>query len=395
MDAKLLRFPPELYSVSGIYIHIPFCRAACHYCDFHFSTQLKRIPEMIRAIDQELAIRMAISPQPIDTLYFGGGTPSLIDPHWIDLLIQRAKKLNPSRSWAESTLEANPEDISAERCEAWLDAGINRLSIGVQTFDDRLLGWMNRKHTGEQAQRAIETAAKAGFKHLTADLIYGLPGRTTEDWTNDLHRMLSLPVGHLSAYMLTVEPKTVLGRQVAQGLAPDVDETQVSKAYERLCVLTANAGFEHYEVSNFAKPGAQAIHNSQYWSGAAYIGVGPGAHGFDGLKYRWANWANNPRYLQSMQQAKNPVDLPCESEELSSRDRYNETLMTGFRTTKGIDLEQLENTFGIRPDKSEPEAWARALTQGMLQMTAPNKAQIPESQWLVGDTIAARFFEVD
>jgi len=350
---------------------------------------------MIRAIHHELAIRMATFPQTTNTIYFGGGTPSLIDPHWIDLLTQCAKESNPSLSWTESTLEANPEDITAQHCEAWLDAGINRLSIGVQTFDDRMLEWMNRKHTGEQAQLAIETAAKAGFKHLTADLIYGLPGRTAEAWVNDLHRMLSLPVDHLSAYILTVEPKTVLGRHVAQGWTPDVDEIQVSKAYESLCVLTANAGFEHYEVSNFAKPGAQAIHNSQYWSGAAYIGVGPGAHGFDGLKNRWANWANNPRYLQSMQQAKNLNDLPCESEELTSQDRYNETLMTGLRTAKGIDLEQLERTFGLRPDMSDPEAWAETLTQGGLQMTTPTTARIPESQWLIGDTIAARFFEVD
>jgi oxygen-independent coproporphyrinogen-3 oxidase len=352
------------------------------------------MPEMGRALAKELSIRLAAAALSFDTLYFGGGTPSLMAMEDLERVIALADEHRTGNRWAECTLEANPEDVTAERCAEWLRLGINRLSIGVQTFDDDLLHWMNRQHSGQQAEEAIRIAAAAGFEHLTADLIYGLPGRTTAQWLGDLDRMMGLPVDHLSAYILTVEPKTVLGHRVQKGLENEPEEEAVSIAYETLCAQTAAAGFAHYEVSNFARPGAEAIHNSRYWAGEAYLGIGPGAHGFDGQKTRWANLANNPLYVQSVLAAKREEELPGTRELLTDADRYNEAIMTGLRTARGVAPEALERAFGLRPDRVEPEAWRAALETGELVRLEGGRVRVAERSWLVGDSVAARFFEV-
>lgn len=341
---------------------------------------------MMVAIEKEWTLRRASAGQAA-TLYFGGGTPSLLQPEQLLPFAQISE-------WEEFTLEANPEDITPEKCAAWRAAGVTRLSIGVQTFDDNLLDWMNRKHTGSQAIQAIEFANAAGFEHISADLIYGLPGRTNEDWLEDLHTMISLPIDHLSAYILTVEPRTVLGHRVAKGLENEADEDAVEHAYAALCRLTAEAGFDHYEVSNFARPGGRAVHNSRYWSGAAYVGLGPGAHGFNGVDTRYANLANNPLYIQSILKAESVEDLPSTAEVLSKRDRYNEMLMTGFRTAAGVDLTEMETKWRMRPDLVDPQAWAQALENGVL-VERGSRVRVAEESWLIGDSVAAQFFAID
>ena len=349
---------------------------------------------MGQALAREMTLRLDGKLQSFDTLYFGGGTPSLLPIGDLQKLLEVANQHRAGDVWAECTLEANPEDITPDRCAAWLALGINRLSIGVQTFDDALLGWMNRQHSGAQAEEAIRVAAAAGFEHLTADLIYGLPGRTGAGWAADLDQMLALPIDHLSAYILTVEPRTVLGHRVNVGLDKEPDEDAVSTAYEKLCEKTAAAGFAHYEVSNFARAGAEAVHNSRYWAGDAYVGIGPGAHGFDGHRTRWANLANNPQYVKAVLAAGSAEELPETRETLTDADRYNEAVMTGLRTARGVDLAALERAFGLRPDVVEPEAWGAALETGELVRLEGGRVRVAERSWLVGDSVAARFFEV-
>lgn len=380
----------------SVYFHIPYCRKACHYCDFHFSTQLQSVDKMVEAMMQELALR-APEWQGLgapETVYFGGGTPSLLRADQIETLLQRTASLFPSGSFREVTLEANPEDMTFDKLRAWGDAGITRLSIGVQTFQDPLLKWMGRTHTGADAIHAIERAAHIGFNRMTLDLMYGLPGRKPEAWTEDVDRALGLPIDHLSAYLLTVEPNTVLGAQVKRGLEKEVDEQEVGLAYGHLCMAIANQGWEHYEVSNFCKPGGRALHNSKYWEGLPYLGIGPGAHGFNGTD-RYANVSNNPNYLRALSSAQGPLDLPATWDRLSPNDRYNETLMTGLRTSRGIDLNALDSRFGKRPDVAEPRNWQNRVGLGQLVPQSNGYWRIAEAHWLVGDAIASDFFWVE
>ena len=375
----------------GIYIHIPFCRTACHYCDFHFSTNTQTMAAMETALVRELDLRIAAENpdfQQLQSIYFGGGTPSLFHLSGLEALLKRLLPHAPN--CREVTLEANPEDITSERIEAWLNMGINRLSIGLQSFDQTQLDWMNRQHSAEDAAAAVRLAAEAGFRHISADLIYGLPNRT-QSFEDELMQFTALPVDHLSAYILTVEDRTVLGRRVEQGAQDIPEDDAVETEYHQLCQAMAEAGFEHYEVSNWAKPGGHAVHNQHYWSGLPYWGIGPGAHGFDGTQ-RYANVANNPKYIRTLGGASSAADLPCETETLSSTDRYNESLMTGLRTARGIDLAKLAHRFGLRPDVTEPEAWKRLIDQGVLQEISREVYRIAEPHWVMADAIAAELF---
>lgn len=346
---------------------------------------------MVAAMEQELERRAAVwqgmgEPR---TVYFGGGTPSVLHPDQIHRLLEAVRHQFPGGPWEEVTLEANPDDLSEERLAGWRRAGVDRLSIGVQTFDDRLLGWMGRTHTGDGAEEAVRRAGEAGFDRMTLDLMYGLPGRDLAGWKRDLERGLGLPVNHLSAYVLTVEPRTALGVRVARGLEREAPEAAVEAAYRHLCAATAARGWGHYEVSNFAPPGGEAVHNARYWEGVPYLGIGPGAHGFTG-RARYANRPNNPRYIQALQSGD---ALPEDREQLTATDRYNEQLMTGLRTARGIDLLALEADFGLRPDRDEPAAWAAAVERGDL-MEHGGRWRIPERRWLVGDAVAADLFAV-
>ena len=384
--------------MAGIYLHVPFCRQACHYCDFHFSTSTQTADAMVDAIVREAEIRAAQTPAwtqlNMRTLYLGGGTPSLLSPDAIQSLLQgvsRALSLDLS-ALDEVTLEANPEDLTQDRLEAWLHAGVNRLSIGIQSFHNDTLDWMNRAHTGQDAEDGVRRAHAAGFDNMTVDLIYGVP--TSRDWKDDVDRALSLPVSHMSAYALTVEPQTVLGTRVERGQQAEPSDSRAVEEYHHLCKAMTARGWSHYETSNWAAPRdhafAWAQHNSAYWAGDPYLGLGPGAHGFL-APTRYANVSNNPRYLKAIQRG----ELDVTEEALSTVDRYNERIMTGLRTARGISLTELENDLGLRPDELEPQAWADALAQGDLVSTPDGRYRIPETRWITGDRVASTLFHVD
>ena len=385
--------------MAGVYIHVPFCRQACHYCDFHFSTQTNTSERMVEAIAREAHLREAQlhrwKGHEIQSLYLGGGTPSLLSEEAITRLIQgvsRALHFDPA-SLKEVTLEANPEDLTPSKLDAWKRAGVQRLSVGVQSFHDDTLAWMNRAHTGTQAEEGVRRASEAGFSAITVDLIYGVP--TARDWKDDVARALALPVQHLSAYALTVEPQTVLGSRVAKGQEQEAPDERTVAEYRLLCDTMNQRGWTHYETSNWAAPkdgnedAWRAIHNSAYWSGAPYLGLGPGAHGFL-PPVRYANVSNNPRYLKSI--ALDRLDQTTEA--LTESDRYNESIMTGLRTDRGICQGELERAFGLRPELVDAEAWSQAVRSGDLIQTSNGRHRVPESRWITGDRIASTLFHV-
>lgn len=345
------------------------------------------------AIIREITIKQGVwdNHGPAETIYFGGGTPSLLSSESLRNIQNALQK-----HWLtarEITLEANPEDITPEALDQWLEMGVNRLSIGIQSLHNPCLAWMNRKHSAEQALMAVRNASIAGFQHLSIDLIYGVPS-PTRTFKKELDVLLGLPVDHLSAYILTIEERTALGHRVRQGVEKAAPDELVELEYAQLCDAAHRAGFEHYEVSNFAKPGGHAQHNQHYWSGKPYEGIGPGAHGFDG-RLRSANVSHNLRYIQALSKANGFTDLPVEHDPLHLRDRYNETIMTGLRTKRGIVLHDLRDQFDFDPQALEPEIWRGLIRSGELIEYAPGCFRIPESKWLLADRISSQLFAVD
>jgi oxygen-independent coproporphyrinogen-3 oxidase len=319
--------------MAGIYIHIPFCRKACHYCSFHFSTSVKQMDAMVQAICKEAEMRHEYINESIGTIYFGGGTPSLITICDLRFTIDRLKGLFVIDKDAEITLETNPDDITEEKLNAWKTIGINRLSIGVQSFFQGDLEWMNRAHNAQQALKSIQLAQQAGFYNITIDLIYGTPSLTDDKWLQNIEAALSLNIPHLSCYALTVELNTALEKMIASKKTKDVDPSNQSHQFELLMQWMEKAGYEHYEISNFAKPGYRSKHNSSYWQGKRYLGLGPSAHSFNGSSRQW-NIANNALYMQSIEQGL----VPCEAEQLTALQQLNEYIMTSLRTMEGLSL---------------------------------------------------------
>ena len=327
--------------MSGIYIHIPFCKQACHYCDFHFSTSMKKKEEMVLALSKEIQMRKnESSVKIIETIYFGGGTPSVLTSDEINFLIDTVYQNYQVVENPEITLEANPDDLSQVRIFELATSKINRLSIGIQSFFEDDLQMMNRAHNSAEAQKCLEIATLY-FDNISIDLIYGIPGMTNEKWNQNIEKALSFGIPHISSYALTVEPKTALNKLIQTGkiAAPNDDVAQ-----EHFAILVETLeynGFIHYELSNFAKENYFSKNNSAYWLGKKYIGIGPSAHSYDGFSRSW-NVANNSIYLKSIQEDK----LPNENEILSATDRYNEYIMTGLRTIWGVSLDRVENEFG-------------------------------------------------
>lgn len=324
--------------MAGAYFHIPFCKRACAYCDFHFSTSTKGRDALLDAMEKEMLLRSKeIGDAPVGTLYFGGGTPSLLEPARIASFIQLARDLFRVQRDAEVTLEANPDDIASERLEQWKSMGITRLSLGTQSFREDRLRWMGRAHDAEQALKSIGLIAKAGFASWTIDLIYGLPGMTLAEWDEQLTIALDHGMPHLSAYCLTVEPRTALAHQVNKAVVTMPDDDAQSAQFDRLMERMEAAGLDHYEISNFGLPGHHSRHNTSYWEGVPYLGIGPAAHSFDGSKRRW-NVANNARYVKGVLEG-----APhWEEETLTPEQRTNERLLTGLRTSQVVDLARLE-----------------------------------------------------
>ena len=325
--------------MSGIYIHIPFCRKACTYCDFHFSTTLDQRDRVLDAMERELEERIAeVADGTIGTIYFGGGTPSLMPAERIERFIALVRRRARVEEDAEVTLEANPDDITAEVLVEWRAAGITRISLGIQSFRDERLRFMGRAHDAKQARDSIKHIAKAGFRSWTIDLIYGLPEMTLDEWDEQLTIALDQGMPHLSAYCLTLEPKTALAHQVDRGLIVMPGDTDQSAQFDRLMERMERAGMDHYEISNFGLPAHHARHNSAYWEGVPYLGIGPSAHSFNGLERRW-NVANNIRYMKGIEMGE-PV---FEQEVLTAAQRTNEALLTGLRTSLGVAIDRLEH----------------------------------------------------
>ena len=330
--------PP--FITGGIYIHIPFCKQACHYCDFHFSTSLKHKDRILSAIITEMKLRTNELSGTIQTIYFGGGTPSLLTSEELNRIMNAVYDTFIVAENPEITLEANPDDLSNEVLKQLAASPINRLSIGVQSFFEEDLKLMNRAHNSEEAVRSIQLAKKY-FDNLSIDLIYGIPEMTNQRWLKNIEQALALDVPHLSCYALTVEPKTALEQFIKKGIVPPVEDDVAQEHHALLVDRLETAGYENYEFSNFSKPGSYSQNNTAYWQGKPYLGVGPSAHSYDGNQRSW-NVANNTKYLKSIEDGK----LPLEREELSKIDKYNEHVMTRLRTKNGIILTEIKGYFG-------------------------------------------------
>lgn len=329
--------------MAGIYFHIPFCKQACHYCNFHFSTSLQYKDEMISAMVKEIQLlpKNYLDNEKVETIYFGGGTPSLLNIEDIKTLLSATDQYFNIAQNAEITLEANPDDVSNIKLQEWKLAKINRLSIGIQSFNQPDLEWMNRAHNAGQAFDCITLIKDAGFDNFSADLIYGTPALTNIEWKKNVDILVAQQVPHLSCYALTVEPKTALHKFISLKKSDDIDTDKQSEQFLLLMEWLTAAGYEHYEISNFAKPGYRSKHNSSYWQGKTYIGIGPSAHSFIKNKRRW-NISNNAHYIQSL---KNNI-IPFEEEVLTNVQQLNEYIMTSLRTIEGIDLDIIEKNFG-------------------------------------------------
>ncbi len=327
--------------MAGIYIHIPFCKQACHYCNFHFATSLRHKNELVAALLKEMELQQNyFGKETVETIYFGGGTPSLLQIEDLRLQIEKISSIFNVSSDAEITLEANPDDIDEEKLIDWKKIGINRLSIGVQSFFEEDLQWMNRAHNASQAVASLQSAVRH-FENITIDLIYGTPLLTNEKWKHNVDTSIQMGIRHLSCYALTVEPKTPLQKMIGLGKMEDVNADKQSEQFLLLMQWMEESGYEHYEISNFAKPGFRSRHNSSYWQGKKYLGLGPSAHSFDENSRQW-NVSNNTIYIEAI---KNNI-IPFEKEELTATQKTNEYIMTSLRTMEGLDLRKVDKQVG-------------------------------------------------
>lgn len=374
--------------MAGIYVHIPFCRKACHYCNFHFSTGTGNMQQMMDAICKEAEMRSGYINENISTIYFGGGTPSLLSPAQLQQILHCLRTNFNTADAVELTLEANPDDITKEALQQWKVAGINRLSIGVQSFFDDDLAWMNRAHNAKQSFESIELAQAAGFSNITLDIIYGTHTLSDEKLQENLHKAFQFNIPHLSCYALTVETGTALHKMIAQKKLPATDDEKQSRQFLQLMQAMQDAGYEHYEISNFAKPGMRSRHNSSYWSGSHYIGLGPSAHSYNGSSRQW-NIASNALYIQSIEIG----TLPCETETLSPTQKINECIMTSLRTIEGLSLQQLEQLSNGQTAEKIFESAQKFISNGLM-VHKENYLRLTMQGKLFADGIAGEMFLV-
>jgi oxygen-independent coproporphyrinogen-3 oxidase len=373
--------------MAGIYVHIPYCKKACHYCNFHFSVSLKTTNDFIAALLKEIELQKKfLGQEVISTIYFGGGTPSLLKKEDLVQILQQLYSSFPIAADPEITLEANPDDISTQKLSEWKAAGINRLSIGIQSFFEEDLRWMNRAHNALQAKDCIALALQAGFGNYSIDLIYGTPGLTDEKWKENVQFALELGIPHLSCYALTVEPGTALQKMIALHKKEEVDPEKQARHFLLLMDWLQQAGYEHYEISNFALPGYQSRHNSAYWGGEKYLGLGPSAHSFNGSSRQW-NIANNARYIQSL-----ALDqVPFEEEILTTTQRLNEYIMTSLRTQQGLNLVHIEEQFGKKISAALQRNSHKFIATEKLWLNE-SRLQLTREGKLFADGIAADLF---
>ena len=388
--------------MSGIYIHIPFCKQACHYCDFHFSTSLNTKDAFLSALKKEIELQKDYlkTPSPAEkaesrsdrdeasTIYFGGGTPSLLSQKEILNLFDELNKHFAISEDAEITLEANPDDLTKEKISDLKQTPVNRLSIGIQSFSDQDLKFMNRAHNGEEADRSVKTAQDKGFENISIDLIYGTPTMSNEEWKKNLVKAFALNVPHISAYCLTVEARTPLADMVKKGKAQPVDEQKASEQFEIMLSEMKRNGFTQYEISNFCKGDSYSKHNSNYWKGEHYLGLGPSAHSFDGASRQW-NVRNNNAYIKSLSEGK----LDHEREVLTKEQKFNEYILTSLRTMWGTDLKKVEMNFGndfLSHLLNETQTY---FDSGIL-VKKENKLYLSDMGKLIADKIASDLFKV-
>lgn len=372
--------------MAGVYIHIPFCRKACHYCNFHFSTSNALQQGFVKALLQEINLRKNYLNEPVSTIYFGGGTPSILPSADIENIINSLNKNLIVEPGIEITLEANPDDITIDKLHEWKQIGINRLSIGIQSFFDEDLQWMNRAHNANDALNCIQLAQQEGFYNLTIDLIYGTPTLSDESWEQNMQRALALNIPHLSCYALTVEPKTALANLIKQKSIADVDVEKQARHFEMLMDRMKTVGYDHYEISNFAKPGYRSKHNSSYWQGQQYIGLGPSAHSFDGRSRQW-NIPNNALYIQNLSKG----TIPAEVEILTKEQQLNEYIMTSLRTMEGISLSRISRDFGLHEYETVLQTAQRHLINNHLFLEGGYLKTTNHGK-LLADGIAADLF---
>lgn len=375
--------------MAGIYIHIPFCKQACHYCDFHFSTSLKKKDELVNALVKEIQLRKnEFKNVEVQTIYFGGGTPSLLTNDELELLINAVYENYKVIENPEITLEANPDDLSKTRIKELSNSPINRLSIGIQSFFESDLKLMNRAHNAEEAKECLSMATQY-FDNISIDLIYGIPGASNEQWLQNIETALSYNIPHISSYALTVEPKTALASFVKKGIIDDVDDEQAHEQFHLLKDKLEASDFIHYELSNFGKEGFFSKNNSAYWQGKPYIGIGPSAHSFNGKQRGW-NVRNNTKYIKAIQQN----ELPIEIETLTTTDRYNEYIMTGLRTVWGVSIDKVEADFGKSYKDYLKEQAKTFINQHLLYIDNKHIRVTKKGQFL-SDGIASELFKLN
>ena len=374
--------------MSGIYIHIPFCKKACHYCDFHFSTSLKYENEMVDAICKEIEMKQDRISGQVGSIYLGGGTPSILSEVALQKIFDTINHTFSVDSNAEITIEANPDDLTAAKLKELKKLPINRFSVGVQSFFDEDLLWMNRAHHADEAENCIKRSQDAGFENLSLDLIYGYPLLSDSKWQHNIQKTIELEVPHISAYALTVEPKTALAHAIRNKKQTPVNDSQSAAQFLILMDQLSVAGFEHYEISNLAKPGCYAVHNTNYWRGVDYLGIGPSAHGFDGQN-RYMNPANNALYMEVLSKNK----LPEIVEELSLNDRFNEYIMTSLRTMWGTDLGKIKTDFGA-DFLEETNHNLKAFEDKDWLVIQDDQIKLSENGKLFADHIASELFIV-
>jgi oxygen-independent coproporphyrinogen III oxidase len=374
--------------MAGIYLHIPFCRQACHYCNFHFSTSLQGMNDFVPALLKEMECRSDyLGASKVGTVYLGGGTPSLLAPETLKAIIDKIRQVFILEPDPEITLEANPDDMTdRQKLKAWRSAGINRLSVGIQSFFDDDLRWMNRAHDAAQAAESIRLAKEEGFDNMSIDLIYGGPTLPDDHWERNVAEAVRLQIPHLSCYALTVEPRTALDKLIRRHERAEVSPDDQARQLLLLMDWMNQAGYEHYEISNFALPGHRSRHNSAYWRGKPYLGLGPSAHSYDGQSREW-NIANNARYIGALADGALPV---AEKEQLTPIQQFNEYIMISLRTKEGIDLITVNRRFGQAAADSLQRRALRYLQTGM--MIQSESLVLTKEGKLLADGIAADLF---
>lgn len=375
--------------LAGIYLHIPFCKQACHYCDFHFSTQTNGKSRMVANIAKEAIARASfIGDQPIETIYFGGGTPSLLSQTELKLLLDTLAE-HYQLNHPEITLEANPDDLTAHKLSFWKHLGINRLSLGIQSFHDHALRFMNRCHTSQESQAAFDLARKAGFENISVDLIFGIQDLSPQEFEQDLAQILKLDAEHISTYCLTIEDGTAFGNWLKKGELKQVNQEHSSHQYQRVLEELTKQGYQQYEISNFAKPGLASKHNTAYWQGKKYLGLGPSAHSFDGAYTRSFNVSNNQHYNTAIESNR----AAFETEELTPQIRFNETILTQLRMNQGLNLEELTFSHPHLVDDHFRRSIAE-LTLQKLILIENNFVKLTFNGKLMADSICERLFYV-